>query len=85
MWEKKFLFKLLLENYFDLDKIVFVSPRSDQIEYYVFIKSLQNGLSIIQIRIIFEQQHHITDINIALDIISNNDKFKTSKLEVTVD
>ena len=80
----KFLFKLLLENYFDLDKIVFVSPCLDQIEYDVIIKSLQNGLSINQIRTIFEQQKHITDINIALDIISNNENFNPSKLEVTV-
>ena len=38
--------KLLLENYFDLDRIVFVPPSLDQIEYDVIIKSLQKGLSI---------------------------------------
>ena len=80
----KLLFKLLLENYFNLDRLVFVSPSLDQIEYDVIIKSLQKGLSINQIRTIFEQQQHITDINIALDIISNNKNFKPSKLEVTV-
>ena len=80
----KLLFKLLLENYFDFDRIVFVSPSLDLIEYDVIIKSLQKGLSINQIRTIFEQQNHITDINIALDIISNNENFKPSKLEVTV-
>ena len=80
----KLLFKLLLENYFDLDRIVFVLPSLDQIEYDFIIKSLHKGLSINQIRTIFEQQKHITDINIALDIISNNEKFKPSKLEVTV-
>ena len=80
----KFLFKLLLENYFDLDRIVFVSPSLDQIKYDVIIKSLQKGLSINQIKTIFEQQKHITDINNALDIISNNENFKSSNLEVTV-
>ena len=80
----KFLFNLLLENYFDLERIVFVSPSLDQIEYDVIIKSLQNEFSINQIRTIFKQQQHITDINIALDIISNNEKLKPSKLEVTV-
>ena len=44
---------------------------------------MQKGLSINQIRTLFEQQH-ITDINIALDIISNNEKFIPNKLEVTV-
>ena len=80
----KLLYKLLLENYFNLDRIVFVSPSLDQIEYDVIIKSLQKVLSIKQIRTIFEQQKHITDINNSLDIISNNEKFKPNNLEVTV-
>ena len=84
MWKTKLLFKLLLENYFDFDRIVFVSPSLDQIEYDVIIKSLQKTLNINQIIIIFEQQNHIKDINNALDIISNNVKFKPSNLEVTV-
>ena len=83
-WKPKLFFKLLLGNYFDFDRIVFVSPSLDQIEYDVIIKSLQKGLSINQIRIIFEKQQHITDINNALDIISNNEKFKPNNLDVTV-
>ena len=71
----KLLFKLLLENYFDLDRIVFVSPSLDQIEYDVIIKSLQKGLNINQIRTIFEHQKHITVMNIALYIILNNEMF----------
>ena len=39
-------------------------------------------MSIIQIRTIFEEQKHITNIDSALDIITSNDKFKSSKLEV---
>ena len=39
-------------------------------------------MSINQIRTIFEEQKHITNIHIALDIITLNDKFKSSKLEV---
>ena len=35
-----------------------------------------------QIRTIFEKQKHITNIDIALDIITSNDKFKSIKLEV---
>ena len=39
-------------------------------------------MSINQIRTIFEEQKHITNIDMALDIISSSDKFKSSKLEV---
>ena len=39
-------------------------------------------MSINQIRTIFKEQKHITNIDIALDIITSNDKFKSSKLEV---
>ena len=53
-----------------------------QKEYEVIIKSLQKRLSINQIRTIFEEQNHITNIDMELDIITSNDKFKSSKLEV---
>ena len=53
-----------------------------QKEYEVILKSLQKRLSINQIRTIFEEQNHITNIDMALDIITSNDKFKSSKLEV---
>ena len=43
---------------------------------------LQKELSINQIKTIFEEQQHITNIDMALDIITSNDKFKSSKLEV---
>ena len=76
------LFKLLLENYFDLDRIVFVSTSLSQKQYEVIIKSFQKGLSINQIRTLFEQQKQITNIDSALDIITSNDKFKSSKLKV---
>ena len=33
-------------------------------------------------RTIFEEQKYITNINMALDIITSSDKFKSSKLEV---
>ena len=48
----------------------------------MIIKSLQKGLSINQIRTIFEQQKHITYIDSALDIITSNENFKPTKLEV---
>ena len=66
----KLLFKFLLENYFDFEKVVFVSPSLTQTEYEVIIKSLQKGLSINQIRTIFEQKKYITNIDSALDIIT---------------
>ena len=50
----KLIFKFLLENYFDFNKIVFASPGLTQTENEVIIKSLQKGLSINQIRTIFE-------------------------------
>ena len=78
----KLLFKFLLEQYLDFQKVIFVSPSLSQKEYEVIIKSLQKGLSINQIRTIFEEQKHITNIDMALDIITSNDKFKSSKLEV---
>ena len=78
----KLLFKFLLEQYLDFQKVIFVSPSFSQKEYEVIIKSLQKGLSINQIRTIFEEQNHIINIDIALDIITSNDKFKSSKLEV---
>ena len=49
----KLLFKFLLENYFDFEKVVFVSPSLTQTEYEVIIKSLPKGLSINQIRTLF--------------------------------
>ena len=80
----KRLFKCLLEQYLDFEKILFVLPSLSQKEYEVIIKSLQKGLSINQIRAIFEEQKNITNIDMALDIITLNDKFKSSKLEVEV-
>ena len=52
----KLLFKFLLEQYLDFQKVIFVSPSLSQKEYEVIIKSLQKGLSINQIRTIFEEQ-----------------------------
>ena len=78
----KLLFKFLLKNYFDFEKVVFASPSLTQAEYEVIIKSLQKGLSINQIRTIFEVQKHITNIDSALDIITSNENFKPTKLEV---
>ena len=74
----KLLFKFLLENYFDFDKIVFASPSLKQTEYEVIIKSSQKRLSINQIKTIFEEQKHITNINTVLDIITSNENCKTS-------
>ena len=51
----KLLFKFLLEQYLDFQKIIFISPSVSQKEYEVIIKSLQKGLSINQIRTIFEE------------------------------
>ena len=69
----KLLFKFLLEQYFDFQKLIFVSPSLSQREYEVIIKSLQKGLSINQIRTIFEEQKYITNIDMALDIITSSD------------
>ena len=71
----KQLFKFLLEQYFDFDKIIFVSLSLCHKEHEVIIKSLQKNLSINQIRTIFEQQKYITDIDSALYIICSNEKF----------
>ena len=64
----KLLFKFLLENYFDFDKIVFASPSLTQTEYEVIIKSLQKGLTINQIRTIFKNKN-ILQILISLFIL----------------
>ena len=55
----KLLFRFLLENYFSFEKIVFCSPSLAQLEYQVIIKSLEHGLSIDQIKNIFENQNGI--------------------------
>ena len=68
----KLLFKFLLENYFDFDKIVFSFPSLTQTIPEVIIQSLHNKLNINQIRTIFDEQKHITNI----DIITSNDNFK---------
>ena len=78
----KLLFKFLLEQYIDFQEVIFVSPSLSQKEYEVFITLLQNGLSINQIRTIFEEQKHNKNIDMALNIITSSDKFKSSKLEV---
>ena len=78
----KLLFKLLLENYLKFEKLIFVSFFLSQKEYQVIIKSLLKGLSITQIRTIFELQKYITTIDSALDIITLNDKLKINNLEV---
>ena len=39
----KLLFKFLLENYFDFDKVIFASPSLTQTEYEIIIKSLQKN------------------------------------------
>ena len=80
--ETKLLFKFVLEQYLDFERIVFVSFSLFQKEYQVIMKSLPKGLSFNQIRTIFEVQKHITNIDITLDIITLNNKFKSSKLEV---
>ena len=53
----KLFIKFFLERYLDLQKLVFVSFSLSQKEYDVIIKSLQNGLSINQIRTIFEDKN----------------------------
>ena len=78
----KLLLKFLWENYFDFEKVIFVSPSLTQTEYEVIIKSLQKGLNINQIRTIFEQQKHITNIDNSLYIITSNENLKKTKLEV---
>ena len=78
----KLLFKFLLENYFDFEKVVFASPSLSQTEYEVIIKSLQKWLSLNQIKTIFERQKHITNIDSALDINTSNENFNPTKLEV---
>ena len=80
----KLLFKFLLEGYLDFQKIVFVSLSLSQKEYDVIIKSLQIGLSNNQVKTIFEEQKSITDIDNALDIITSNDKFKRTDLDVQI-
>ena len=80
----KLLFKFLLEGYLDFQKLVFVSTSLSQKEYDVIIKSLKKGLSISQIRTIFEEQKSIRDIDNALDIITSHDKFKRTDLEVQI-
>ena len=72
----KLLLKFILEQYLDFGKIVFVFFSLSQKEYEVIIKSLQKGLSINQIKTIFEEQKHITNIDSALDIISSNINLK---------
>ena len=62
----KLFFKLLLNNYLDFKKLVFCSPSLSQKEYEVIIKCLENKLSIDQIRVIFEQQNDIKDIDKAI-------------------
>ena len=78
------LFKYLLKGYLDFLKIDFVSLSSVQKEHDVIIKSLQKRLSINQVKTIFEEQKSITDIDNALDIITSNDKFKRTDLEVQI-
>ena len=80
----KLLCKFLLEGYLDFQKIVSVSPSWSQKDYDVIIKSLQKGLSINQVKTIFEEQKSITDIDNAFDIITSNDKFKRTDLEVQI-
>ena len=80
----KLLFKLLLEGYLDFQKIVFISASLSQNEYDVIIKSLHKGLNINQVKTIFEEQISITNIDNALDIITSNDKFKQTELEVQI-
>ena len=78
----KLLLKFLLKQYLDLQKIIFVSFSLSQKEYEVIKISLQKGLSIYQIRTLYKEQKHITNIDMALDIITYSDKFKSIKLEV---
>ena len=82
--KSKLLFKLLLEGYLNFSKIIFCSPSLSQVEYQVITKGLQKGLNISQIRTLFEVQKYITDIDTALDMISQNKNFKPSKLEVEI-
>ena len=56
----KLLFKLLLEQYLDFEKIVFVLFSLSQNKYELILKSLQKCLSINQIRTLCKQQKYIT-------------------------
>ena len=78
----KLLFKFVLKNYLEFEKLIFDSPSLSQMEYQVIIKSFQKLLSINQIRTLFEIQKHITNIDSALDIITSNDRFTRNNLEV---
>ena len=82
--EKRNYFLNFYLGYLDFQKIVFVSPSLSQKEYDVIIKTLQKVLSINQVKTIFEEQKSITYIENALDIITSNDKFKRTDLEVQI-
>ena len=73
----KLLYKVFLKQFLDFQKIIFVSPSISQKKYEVIIKSLQKGLSMNQIKTIFEEQKHITNIDMALDIITLCKQFKS--------
>ena len=75
------LLRLLLENYFDFERLIICSQSLFQPEYRILIKALESNLHLSQIKEFFNQQSNITDYEKAIDILGKANKNK-NKIKV---
>ena len=70
------LLHMILENYFDFDRLIICSQSLFQPEYKILIKCLESQLHLSQIKEFFNQQSNISDYEKAIDILAKENKHK---------
>ena len=79
------LLKLIIEDYFDFDRLFIASASVFQDEYQILIESYKYGLTNKHIRRLFENQYEINNYKKAIPIIARNiPDYDKSRIEVEI-
>src|SRR5208283_1498945 len=79
------LLKLIIEDYFDFDRLFIASTSVFQDEYQILIGSYKYGLTNKHIRRLFENQYEINNYKKAIPIIARNiPDYDKSSIEVEI-
>ena len=71
------LLKLILEEYFDFERLIICSKSLFQTEYKILIKGLESHSHLSQIKEFFNQQNEIKDYEKAIEILAKDNKNKS--------
>ena len=68
------LLKLILEEYFDFERLIICSKSLFQTEYKILVKGLESHLHLSQIKEFFNQQKEIREYEKAIVLLAENNK-----------